>query len=548
MMGCGASPSGPAADLIVTNANIWTVDPNDPRAEAVAVIGERIVGVGSSGEIEAWRGPDTEVVDAGGRRVLPGFNDAHIHLVQAGQQLDSVHLKDAATPEEFTRRIGEFAETLPDEEWILGGDWDEQLWDPPELPTRNMIDALTSANPVYIIRYDGHQVLANSLALEMAGITADTGDPAGGTIERDADGRPTGILRMAARDLVLAVIPTLTPERRRRATVRALGHAASLGITSATDMATSAEDVALFMELAAGGELTTRLYVAPMETEWQEQANVGIRRGFGDPYLRLGALKGFVDGSLGSSTALFFEPYTHEPDSTGMLTEEFTPFEDAKSRLLAADQAGLQIALHAIGDRGISMTLDLFEEIIAINDATDRRLRIEHAQHVLSTDFDRFTELDVIASVQPYHAIDDGRWAEDRIGAERAKTTYAFRTFLDRGVRLALGTDWNGAPLDPMLTLYAATTRATLDGEHPDGWVPAQQLTLEEAVDAYTMGSAYAEFQEHDKGSVTPGKLADMVVLSDDIFAIEPTALPEVTVEMTIVGGRVVYRALDGGR
>ena len=540
--GCGDQVARPAADLIITNANVWTVDAANPRAEAVAVIGERIVDVGDRGAIDAWRGPDTDVLDANGHLVLPGFNDAHIHLVQAGQQLDSVHLKDAATPEEFSRRVGDYAETLPEGEWIVGGDWDEQLWEPPELPTRALIDRRTPSNPVYIIRYDGHQALANSLALEMAGITARTPDPRSGTILRDANGEPTGILRMAARDLVENLIPPLGPEHRRRAAIRALEHAASLGVTSATDMTTHADDVALFMDLAAEGALTMRVYVAPMETDWQDQVNVGIRRGFGSASLRLGALKGFVDGSLGSSTALFFEPYTHEPDSRGMLTDEFTPFEDAKVRLMAADAAGLQLALHAIGDRGIAMTLDMFEEIIAVNGVRDRRLRIEHAQHLRPSDFDRFAELDVIASVQPYHAIDDGRWAEDRIGAERARTTYAFRTFLDTNVRLALGTDWNGAPLDPMLTLYAATTRATLDDQRPGGWVPQQKITLEEAIEAYTMGSAYAEFQEHDKGSVTPGKLADLVILSDDIFAIDPTALPDVRVDTTIVGGRTVYQ------
>ena len=297
------------------------------------------------------------------------------------------------------------------------------------------------------------------------------------------------------------------------------------------------------MDLAATGALTTRLYLAPMETDWQDQANVGIRRGFGSPFLRLGALKGFVDGSLGSSTALFFDPYLHEPDSTGMLTEEFTPFEDARTRLISADDAGLQIALHAIGDRGISMTLDLFEDMVALNGSRDRRLRIEHAQHLLEQDFARFEELDVIASVQPYHAVDDGRWAEDRIGPDRAKTTYAFRTFLDHGVRLALGTDWNGAPIEPMLTLHAAVTRATLDGRHPNGWVPEQKLTLEEAIEAYTLGSAYAEFQEHDKGSLERGKLADLVILSDDILSMPPEDIPTASVVTTIVGGQIVYSA-----
>ncbi len=540
---CGGSADGPAADLIVINANVWTVDRDHPRAEAIAVIGDRIAAVGDAAQIDAWRGSETIVVDAEGRLVLPGFNDAHVHLVQAGQQLDNVHLKDADSPEEFTQRIADFAAGVPAGEWILGGDWDEQLWTPPDLPTRQLIDRVTPNHPVYIIRYDGHQALANTRALELAGITVSTTDPPGGEILRDGAGAPTGILKMAARDLVAGIVPPLSPEQRRRAATRALEQMAAAGVTSATDMGTSADDTALFMELESSGLLTTRLYLAPMETDWQDQANVGIRRGFGSTFLRLGALKGYVDGSLGSSTALFFEPYLHEPESTGMLTEEFTPFADARTRLLSADDAGLQIALHAIGDRGISMTLDLFEELAVLNGPRDRRLRIEHAQHLVEADFARFAELDIIASVQPYHAVDDGRWAEDRIGPDRAKTTYAFRTFLDHGVRLAVGTDWNGAPIEPMLTLHAAVTRATLDGRHPNGWVPEQKLTLDEAIEAYTLGSAYAEFQEQDKGTIERGKLADLVVLSDDIFSIPPEDLPMVSVVTTIVGGQIVYSA-----
>ncbi|MDP7295761.1 MAG: amidohydrolase family protein, partial [Vicinamibacterales bacterium] len=394
---CGTSVPAPAADVLITNATVWTVDPDQPRAEAIAIIGARIVAVGSNDEIAAWQGPDTSVVDGAGQLVLPGFNDAHIHLMQAGRRLLNGQLAEAASP-----------------------------------------------------------------------------------------------------------------EARRPAAELALAHAARLGVTSATDMGTTAEDAALFMELAAEDALTLRLYLAPMETDWQDQANVGIRRGFGSAFLRLGALKGYVDGTLQSSTALFFEPYGDAPGSTGMLTEEFTPFEDARTRLSSADASGLQIALHAVGDRGVSMALDLYEELSAVDPTRDRRLRIEHAQHLVDADFDRLAELEVVASVQPYQAIDDGRWAEERIGSERARGSYAYQTLLDRGARLALGTDWDAGPLDPMLTLHAAVTRATLDGWHPDGWMPAQKLTLEDAVEAYTLGSAYAEFQESEKGSVTVGKLADL--------------------------------------
>ncbi len=540
--GCNRSPSAPAADLILTHAKVWTVDEALPEAEAVAVIGERIVAVGSSADIDAWRGEGTRVIDAGGRRVLPGFNDAHVHFVQAGKQLDNVQLKDAATPEEFARRIGERAAAIPDGEWILGGDWDEQLWNPAELPTKELIDAVTPSNPVFVIRYDGHMALANSVALNLAGIGRDTPDPPAGTLFRDGQGNLTGILKIAAMDLVEEVVPPTTREMRLRATKRALEHAAALGVTSVQDMTTHNEDIAVFVDLAAKGELTTRIYVAPAEAQWQEQATLGIQSAFGGPYLRLGAIKGFIDGSLGSSTAYFFEPYTDDPNNSGTLRQESIPFPEAQERFTQADKAGLQLCLHAVGDRGNSMTLDAFEHIVSVNGERDRRFRIEHAQHLKPEDFQRFADLDVIASVQPYHAIDDGRWAEPRIGPERSKTTYAFRTFLNHNVRLAIGTDWNGAPFEPMLTLYAAVTRATLDGKQPDGWVPEEKLTLEETVEGYTMGAAYAEYQENEKGSITRGKLADMVILSRDIFEIPAEELPDVVVETTIVGGKVVYQ------
>lgn len=538
---CSSGGGGPAADLVIDNARIWTVDPDQPSAEALAVLGDRIVAVGSSSRVAAWRGVNTRVVDARGRRVLPGFNDSHVHLVQAGEQLANVHLKDAESPETFAQRIGEYATSLPEGEWILGGDWDEQLWENAELPTRELIDEVTPNHPVFIIRYDGHMALANTLALTLAGVDRETRDPPAGSIVRDASGEPTGVLKIAAMDFVREVIPTMTDERRREAALRGLEHAAKLGVTSIHDMTTAFEDIALFMDLEVEGTLTARIYAAPPERRWADLAKVGIKRGFGSSYLRLGALKGFVDGSLGSTTALFFEPYSDAPDTRGMFRPEFLPVDEARARLVAADAAGLQICLHAIGDRGVSTTLDLFEEIQKANGTRDRRFRIEHAQHLVPKDFERFAALDVIASVQPYHAIDDGRWAETRIGRERSKTTYAFRTFLDRGVDLAFGTDWNGAPLEPMWTLHAAVTRATIDGERPDGWVPEQKITLEEALYAYTMGSAYAEFQEREKGSITPGKLADVVMLSEDIFEIAPARWPEVEADMTIVGGRIVY-------
>ncbi len=537
----GLAENRPAADLIITNAKVYTVDVNHPRAEAVAVLGTRIVGVGTAAEIDEWRGPNTKVIDARGRLVMPGFNDAHVHFISGGMQLDNVDLKDAATPEEFARRIGDRAKITPKGEWITGGDWDDQKWNPPQLPTRQMIDAVTPNTPVFVSRYDGHMALANSLALRLAGVTAKTPDPPGGTVVRDAQGNPTGVLKDAATDYVWKVIPPLSHERRLRAAKRALAYAARLGVTSLQDMNPDYDDIGVYSELAERGELTSRIYAAPMISGVEDQAKLGIRRAFGSAYLRIGALKGYADGSLGSTTAYFFQPYTDAPKTRGLLADQMIPLSKMRDRMMKGDAAGLQLCIHAIGDAAISDTLDLFAEVERADGPADRRWRIEHAQHVAPKDFDRFAQLHVIASVQPYHAIDDGRWAEKRIGPERIKTTYAFRTFLDKGVRLALGTDWTVAPLNPMLTLYAAVTRATLDGKNPNGWVPEQKISLTEAVEAYTMGSAYAEFQEKELGSLSPGKLADIVILSDDVFSIDPKNLPDVRVDQTIVGGKTVW-------
>lgn len=533
--------SKPSADLIVTNAKIWTVDKAHPVAQAVAVLEGRIVAVGSNADAEAWHGPMTQVIDAGGKLLLPGFDDAHVHFVSGGSQLDNVQLNDATSVQEFVRRIGEHAKTLGKDEWMLGGDWDETKWQPAQMPTKELIDPITPNNPVFVARYDGHMGLANSLALKLAGITAQTPDPPGGVIVHDAQGNPTGALKDAAADIVFKVIPPASHDRRLHAVRRALAHAASLGVTSVQDMNPDYADVAVYAELLDRDELTTRIYAAPLITQVDDQAKLGIRRAFGGPYLRIGALKGYADGSLGSGTAYFFEPFTNQSNNHGLLSDEMQPLSLMRDRMMRADATGLQICTHAIGDQGISIILDLYTEIVKAHGDADRRFRIEHAQHMAAKDFDRFAQLHVIASMQPYHAIDDGRWAEERIGHDRASRTYAFRTFLDHGVHLAFGTDWDVAPLNPMFGLYAAVTRATLDGKNPKGWFPEQKLTVGEAVEAYTMGSAYAEFQERDKGSITVGKFADMVLLSDDIFAIAPEHIRDVKVLKTIVGGKVVW-------
>jgi predicted amidohydrolase YtcJ len=542
-----SAQSHPAADLIITNARIWTGDKARPNAQAIAVLGDRIVAVGSNDEANAWRGPDSRLIDAHGKLLLPGFNDSHVHFAEGGRQLDAVQLNDVTNVNEFVRRIAERAKITPAGEWMLNGGWDETKWNPPALPTKEMLDPVTANVPVFVSRYDGHMALANSLALKLAGVTAATQDPPGGQIVRDEHGNPTGALKDAAMDLVDRVIPAPSHDQRVRAIQRAIAHAASLGVTSVQNMSADYADIAVYAELLDRGELKTRIYAAPLIGDGAaDQAKIGIRHAFGSSYLRIGAVKAFADGSLGSRTAYFFEPFSDQPNNRGLLSEGMQPIEKMRDRMMTADAAHIQLCTHAIGDAGISAILDLYTDVVKAHGDADRRMRIEHAQHMAAKDFERFAQLHVIASMQPYHAIDDGRWAEARIGHDRASRTYAFRTFLNHGVRLAFGTDWDVAPLNPLLGIYAAVTRATLDGKHPNGWFPEQKLSVAEAVEAYTMGSAYAEFQDQQKGSITPGKLADIVLLSDDIFSIDPGKIRDVKVLTTIVGGQVVWQ--EGAR
>jgi predicted amidohydrolase YtcJ len=547
-MAGAAAPSGPAADLIVRHARVWTVNPAQPEADGVAVLDGRIVAVGSDAAVLAWKGPHTRIVDAAGKRLLPGFNDAHVHFEDGGASLTAVQLNDAGSLAEFVKRIGDYAARSAKGEWIRAGDWDETKWSPAALPSRHDIDAVTPNNPVALDRYDGHMILVNSRALALAGITASTPNPPGGVIVRDAAGQPTGALADAAVTLMDKVIPAPTPEQRRRAIESALREAASHGVTSVQDMAEDYGNLAVYAQLLREGKLTVRLYGAPPIAKVDDQARLGIGRAFGGPSLRIGALKMFADGSLGSRTAYFFEPFVDTPDIRGLLGADMLPIARTRERLMRADAAGLQLCTHAIGDAAISTVLDLYDDVATDHGVRDRRWRIEHAQHMAARDFERFARLHVIASVQPYQAIDDGRWAEARIGHDRASRTYAFRTFLDHGVRLAFGTDWPVAPLDPMLTLYAATTRATLDGKNPEGWFPEQKLTIQQSIAAYTLESAYAEFQEREKGSIEPGKLADMVLLSEDVLAIPAAAIRNVRVLRTWVGGEEVFNQVESPR
>ena len=531
----------PAANLVLLNGKIWTANDAQPRAEAVACLGSRIVAVGSNGEIRKWIGAGTEVLDLGGKLVLPGFNDAHVHFFSGGENLASVQLRDAKSEDEFRKRIAEFAAKQPPGRWITGGDWDHENWTPARLPTRQSIDAVSAGHPVFVNRLDGHMALANSQALQLAGITRETPDPPGGTIVRDAAGDPTGVLKDAAMERIYRAIPAPSEDQIADAVRAAMRYAAENGVTSVQDMSAAPEILRVYQGLLARGELTVRISGHQPLSTWQRLAAVGLRADFGGEKLHIGALKGFADGSLGSTTALFFEPYLDAPNTAGLANSEMIPASKMQTHILDADRAGLQIAVHAIGDKANHMVLGMYEEAERQNGARDRRFRIEHAQHLRMEDIPRFGKLHVIASMQPYHCIDDGRWAEKRIGPERAKGTYAFRSLLDSGAVLAFGSDWDVAPMQPLMGIYAAATRRTLDGKHPNGWAPEQKITVAEAIRAYTMGSAYASFDDKIKGSIEPGKLADMVVVSDDILRIPAVEIEKTRVETTVFDGKVIY-------
>jgi predicted amidohydrolase YtcJ len=528
----------PSADLVITNANVRTMDAKRTLARSIAFLHGRIIAVGSDNDIKPLVGPRTRVIDAKGKTVLPGFNDSHVHFLETGFQLSSVDLRDAATPEEFVRRIREFAAKLPKGRWILGGKWDHENWKPNNLPTAAMIDAVTPNNPVFIDRLDGHMALANSLAMRLAGVNKDTKDVAGGEIVRDANGEPTGIFKDEAMAYINRVIPDPTFEEKMEAALAATEHAASLGITSVQDMSTGT-DIGVLQELYRQGKLKTRVYGCSPLAGYKRWEQTGVRFAFGDAMLRVGCLKGFADGSLGSTTAWFFEPYLDAPNSVGLpMADVMTTMRD---NIAEADKAGLHVRIHAIGDRGNSVILDHFEMAERSNGPRDRRFTIEHAQHLRMDEIPRFSKQKVVASMQPFHIIDDGRWAWKRLDEKRLKGTYAFRSLLDAGAVLAFGSDSPVAPLNPLWGVYAAVTRRTLDHKNPDGWIPAQKISVDETVRAYTWGSAYAEFQEAIKGSIEVGKVGDVVILSDDIFTIDPVKIWDTKVLYTIVDGRVVY-------
>ncbi|MEO8000062.1 MAG: amidohydrolase [Gemmatimonadaceae bacterium] len=532
-----ATNAQPPVTMAVVNAKIWTGDKRKPWADALAIAGDTIVAVGSSAEVKKLATAATNVIDAKGQFVAPGFIDSHVHFLQGGLALASVQLRDANTREEFVKRIADFAAKATPGKWIERGDWDHELWGG-EMPTREWIDAVTPNNPVWINRLDGHMALANSRALQLANITRDTPDVDGGTIVRDANGNPTGVFKDNAMQLVARAIPALTDAEWDVALRDAMRYVASHGVTSVHNMGFW-EEYAVFKRAHDAGTLGTRIYAAVPLASWERLRDEIAENGAGDDWLRLGALKAFVDGSLGSHTAAMLEPFTDAPSDTGLLVNDV---DDLYSWIRDADAAGLQSIVHAIGDRANRIQLDIYERVAAENGARDRRFRIEHAQHLDAADVSRFGKLGVIASVQPYHAIDDGRWAERVIGPDRAQLTYAFRSLMDAGATVSFGSDWFVAPPIPLLGIDAAVTRRTLDGMNPGGWIPDQKVSVERSLRAYTTDAAFAGFADGRVGSLARGKLADFVLIDRDVTRVTVDEIVSAHVVMTVVGGRVVFQ------
>lgn len=520
------------ADVVVYG-KVWTGNEKQPYAEAVAISGDTIVAVGPRTDIELYEGPATQKIEAAeGQLIVPGFIDTHTHFVDGGFRLSSVQLRDAKTPKEFIERIKAYATTVPEGAWILGGDWDHENWGG-ELPDRNWIDSVTTKNPVWVTRLDGHMSIANSLALKLAGINDKVKDVEGGSIVRNK-GRITGVFKDNATTYVEKVIPPAPAELEDRALDAAMNYVASKGVTSAHNMS-GYNDV--FKRAHDQNRMKTRIYAGRPLTEWRKLDSLVKSEGRGDKWLRIGNLKAFVDGSLGSHTAAFHKPFIDSPKDSGFFV---IPPAELHTMVRSADSAGLHLMIHAIGDRAIHSLLDIFEQLEQENGAKDRRLRIEHSQHIAPADFARFGKLGVIASVQPYHAIDDGRWADKVIGPERSKTTYAFKSLFEV-TTVSFGSDWFVAPPTPLEGIYAAVTRRTIDEKTPDGWVPEQKITVEQALKAYTMNAAYASFEDNIKGSLEPGKLADLVILERDIISIDPVEIRNVKVLRTVVGGQTVF-------
>ena len=580
------------ADLVLRGGTVWTVDDDNPRAEAIAVVRDKIAYVGADSGVREYIGRATRVIDLDGKLVVPGFNDNHVHFEGTGRLLYGLNLLDVATERDFAARIREVHERYAPGTWITGGDWSayetwaegdvaeagrevnpDDLYGNLFLPNKGMIDRFTGDRPVLARRFDRKVYLANSAALEIAGIRKGAPDPQGIAVERDADGEPTGALfnpvagavesTVLVKDNIRALFDPLIPEpsrqQRIQETLRAWDQMRRVGVTSYSDVTSAPIQVDIYRELREQGRMTARVRYRPPLENWEYLAGLGIRVGFGDEWIRFGAVKAWIDGIMGNSSARFYEPYTHNPSSRGIWRDIMFPFErspdnpeDMQSRLerlaLLADEAGLQLTVHAIGDEANGYLMDMLERIIEKNGERDRRFRLVHAQVMTDRDIERAGAMGIVAEVQPFHVSDDMRWMEERIGRNRSRGAYAFRRLWDVGAVVSFGSDSPGTNasryyLNPMLGLYAAVTRKTLSGQPEGGWFPQEKLTIEEAIKAYTLNTAYAAYEDRLKGSITTGKLADFVVLSDNLLTMDPDLIKDVTVLTTVVGGKIVFEA-----
>ena len=546
-------PAKPKADLIFVHANVYTgvvmtsSFKTVQRAEAIAVKGDRIEDVGETAEMLKLKGPDTQVIDLGGKFVMPGFNDAHLHLASAGFEQLNVNMVGVKSLDEFRDRIRAKLDSVAPGDWVIGEGWDETLWPVKTPPTRWDIDEVTTDHPVFLVRVDGHVAVANTRALQLASITIASRDPKGGKIDRDSTGQPNGVLRDTAMQAVRDVLPAPTHDKRRQAMEAALADLAKWGITSAQDNS-SWEDFQVLEEIEKDGKLTARVSEwLPFDDSLDQLDTKRKEHSASDPLLRTGMLKGFMDGSLGSRTAALIDPYSDDPKNTGLPRYDQAKLNDtAKERVLA----GYQLGFHAIGDRAVQMALEAFavaekaardQKVKAADGGDDYRLRVEHAQVTTPMQILKFKDLKVIASMQPCHVLTDMNWAQTRLGPRRAAHSYAWADFLKRGVTLAFGTDYPIEPVTPFRGLYAATTRKSMNGKTE--YFPEQKISMDQAIAAYTTGSAFAEFAEKDKGQIVTGMLADFVVLDRDITAVPSQKLLDTHVLRTVVGGKTVYEA-----
>ena len=530
------------ADHIYINAKIWTGDSVQPWAEAIAIRNNSILFVGK--DYQPYQGPLTRITDLQGEMMVPGFIDAHTHFLAGGYQLGNVNLRHANSKDSFISILKAFVKTTAPGRWITGGDWDHEEWGG-ALPKKEWIDSVTGNHPALLDRYDGHMALANSIALRMAAIDKHTPDPPGGQIVRDLQtGEPTGVLKDQAKNLLNGVIAAPSDKEMDEYLQRAAQHALSFGVTEVHDMGSYGgwPDLFTYRRAYEKKALPLRIYSFVPTRSWARLDSFVKKNGWGDDFLHWGGLKGFVDGSLGTATAWFYRPYLDAPSSTGLMV---TDTHYLRAWILAADSVGLHVTNHAIGDRANDWILKVYGDAIAKNGQKDRRFRVEHAQHLTKEALPRFAQLGVIASMQPYHAFDDGKWAGKRLDSDRLQRTYAFRSLLNTHAILAFGTDWTVAPINPLEGIYAAVTRQTADGKNPNGWYPEQKISVGEALRCYTANSAFAGFQENAIGRLKAGMLADFVVLSENLFNIPPEKIKDVRVKLTVVNGKEAYQNND---